>query len=121
MDFYRLASPLYWKLNPSFSGDRILSYGGYIRFTTITENAVYLYPDFHKFPIVRLQGNGLELFYYPPLPPASDRHEVRFHESLWKNSKTNGIVSREMLMIVLQNVKNIYVKASNFANFEKLM
>lgn len=123
MELYYLDTPLYWKLNPSFNGDRILSYGGYLRFSTVTVNPGHSYPQFNKYPLVILQGNDLELFYYPIVPNLNNNHhEIRLHESLWKNANSiYGSVTRQLLMIVLQNVKNIYIKGSDFTQFDKLM
>lgn len=73
-----------------------------------------------------MQGNTIELHYYPIVPNNFDtnrnRHEVRLHESWWKNAyPIYGPVTRELLMIVLQNVQNIYIKASEYSFFEKAM
>lgn len=125
MELYHLGAPLYWKLNPSFNGDRILSYGGYLRFTTITINPIpsSSFSLSNKYPSVVLKGNNLELHYYNLVQNLNDRHEVRLHESLWKNAANSiyGIVTRKLLMIVLQNVEDIYVKASDYGRFDQLM
>lgn len=150
MELYNLRGPLYWKLNPSFNGDRILSYGGYLRYTTLTINPV---PSTsfnqlllssssspsssssslnNRYPSVILRGNNLELHHYDLIINDNlnnDRHEVRLHESLWRNAVNtntnvpggNGVVTRKLLMIVLQNVESIYVKATDYGRFDRLM
>lgn len=123
---YRFDSPLYWKLHPVFNGDRILSYGGYLSFVSHTQNSRQRLPQdiINHYPLVQLRGHGkITLEYYPPLPSTSNRHEIRFHESLWKRiyPKDTHLSPRELFMITLQNVQNIFIKATDSSDFESLM
>ncbi|KAF5307738.1 hypothetical protein FQR65_LT06609 [Abscondita terminalis] len=118
-------SPLYWRLEPIFSGDRVLSYGGYLRFVCRTMDPKQRLPQevLNHFPLVQLRGHGrIVLEYYPPLPLKGNRYEIRLHESLWKRiyPKETHLTPRELFMVALQNIQNIFVKATDYSNFEAL-
>ncbi|XP_072763928.1 laminin subunit alpha-1 isoform X2 [Anoplolepis gracilipes] len=112
--------PLYWRLPDSFLGDKVVSYGGFLRFKTLTEGGIALRSNL-RYPIVQLQGNNkIVLEYYQHLPVNDNRYEVRFHESLWQlQNRPNYKVSRELLMVALQNLQYILVKASDKGEFTK--
>ncbi|XP_029679159.1 laminin subunit alpha-1-like [Formica exsecta] len=112
--------PLYWRLPDSFLGDKVVSYGGFLRFKTLTENGIPLRSNL-RYPIVQLQGNNkIVLEYYLHLPVNDNRYEVRFHESLWQlQNRPDYKVSRELLMVALQNLQYILVKASDNGEFTK--
>lgn len=103
----------------------MLSYGGYLRFTTDTQNPRKQLPQdvLNRYPLVQLRGHGrIILEYYQLLPSASGRFEVRLHESLWKRTypKDTNLSPRELLMIALQNVQSFYVRATDSAVFDGL-
>ncbi|CAL7932952.1 unnamed protein product [Xylocopa violacea] len=112
--------PLYWMLPEYFLGDKVVSYGGFLRFTTLTEGGIPLRSTF-QYPIVQLQGNNkIVLEYYLPAPANDNHYEVRFHESLWQlQNRPDYKVTREVLMVALQNLQHILVKASDNAEFTK--
>ncbi|KMQ97151.1 laminin subunit alpha-1 [Lasius niger] len=112
--------PLYWRLPDSFLGDKVVSYGGFLRFKTLTEGGIPLRSNL-RYPIVQLQGNNkIVLEYYLHLPVNDNLYEVRFHESLWQlQNRPDYKVSREVLMVALQNLQYILVKASDNAEFTK--
>ncbi|KZC04266.1 Laminin subunit alpha-1 [Dufourea novaeangliae] len=110
--------PLYWMLSEPFLGDKVVSYGGFLRFTTLTEGGIPLRSTL-QYPAVQLQGNNrIVLEYYLPVPVTNNRYEIRFHESLWQlQNRPDYKVTREVLMVALQNVQYILVKASDNAEF----
>ncbi|XP_076751939.1 wing blister [Xylocopa sonorina] len=112
--------PLYWMLPKYFLGDKVVSYGGFLRFATLTEGGIPLRSTF-QYPIVQLQGNNkIVLEYYLPAPANDNHYEVRFHESLWQlQNRPDYKVTREVLMVALQNLQHILVKASDNAEFTK--
>ncbi|XP_077268130.1 wing blister isoform X1 [Temnothorax americanus] len=112
--------PLYWRLPDSFLGDKVVSYGGFLRFKTSTEGGIPLRSNL-RYPVVQLQGNNkIVLEYYLHLPVNDNHYEVRFHESLWQlQNRPDYKVSREVLMVALQNLQYILVKASDNAEFTK--
>lgn len=104
-------SPLYWRLPSSFSGDLILSYGGYLRFETETFGSQYVTPDFsNHYPAVQIQGKETSLESYN-----MNHNEIKLHELYWKDR--NKPVTREQFMIVLQNVTKILIRASESVYF----
>ncbi|XP_053979211.1 laminin subunit alpha-1-like isoform X1 [Hylaeus volcanicus] len=111
--------PLYWMLPEPFLGDKVVSYGGFLRFKTWTEGGIPLRSTM-QYPVVQLQGNKIVLEYYLPLPMTNNRYDIRFHESLWQlQNRPDYKVTREVLMVALQNVQHILVKASDNAEFTK--
>ena len=72
-------TPLYWSLPATFLGDKILSYNGYLRFTTTSNGRQAFASDAAVvYPLVQLQGNyRVILEHYPLKLSASGRYEVR--------------------------------------------
>lgn len=67
-----------------------------------------------KRPLVVLIGYGIPLMYMSDVMWAADREHsftAKLHESYWK-TQSNGPVSRDTLMIILQNVTDILVRGS---------
>ncbi|XP_074102845.1 wing blister [Cotesia typhae] len=112
--------PLYWQLPQSFLGDKIVSYGGYLKLKLFTESGVPLRSSL-RYPLVQIQGNNkIVLEYYQQLTLADDYYKIRLHESLWQlQNRPDYKVSREVLMVALQNVQSILVKASDNSDFEE--
>ncbi|XP_066580920.1 laminin subunit alpha-1 [Prorops nasuta] len=112
--------PLYWSLPDSFLGDKVVSYGGFLRFKTSTEGGIPIMSNL-IYPAVQLQGNNkIILEYYPLLPIVDNYYEVRLHESLWQlHGRPDYRVSREVFMVALQNVQYILLKASDSAEFAR--
>lgn len=75
-----------------------------------------------SYPLVQLQGNGkIVLEYFPLFPSATGRYEVRFHESLWREkAHPDRKVTRETMMVALQNVQHILIRASDAVDFTKI-
>ncbi|XP_065226738.1 laminin subunit alpha lam-3-like [Planococcus citri] len=120
---YLFDAPLYWQLPESFLGDRILSYGGFIQFTTEIYGGSTLLPSsvIASYPLIQIQGNDkFILEYFPPLITSESRHKVRLHESLWKlKNNPTGHVSRDVFMITLQNLQHILIRATKSVDFTK--
>nr|XP_040569600.1 laminin subunit alpha-1-like isoform X1 [Lepeophtheirus salmonis] len=105
--------PLYWDLTTQFLGDKLTSYNGYIRFT-IHSDGELSFKSAPLFPLVQIQGvNGIVIEHYQRKISSSGRYEVRLLEKEWKLRKSRTSVNRETLMIVLQNVKKILVRATD--------
>ncbi|XP_046413773.1 laminin subunit alpha-1-like [Neodiprion fabricii] len=114
--------PLYWELPESFLGDKVISYGGYIQFVTDVEGGEPL-ATYLRYPVVLLQGNSrIVLEHYANSPIESNRYKIRMHESHWHLKNQPDIpVSREILMIALQKVQKILIKASDYSEFTKVV
>ncbi|XP_072936563.1 laminin subunit alpha-1-like [Epargyreus clarus] len=106
--------PVYVELGELFLGDRLLSYGGALRFKVEEEGGEPLPPDLlDRFPLVRLYGpNGIVLDYFERVPAVNGTHVVFLHESLWEVRGRGAIASRGLLMHVLQALERIQVRVS---------
>ncbi|OZC06693.1 hypothetical protein X798_06324 [Onchocerca flexuosa] len=114
-------TPLYWPLPPSFLGDRTASYNGFIRFTIKNDDnyrgITNLAPDpqhFRFFPQVVLVGNHRIILEHTPNEVNElGRYRIRLHESQWRSRLSPDVpVTRKQLMIALQNLQGIYVRAT---------
>lgn len=69
---------LFKMLDDIFTYFKVVSYGGFLRFKTLTENGIPLRSNL-RYPIVQLQGNNkIVLEYYLHLPVNDNRYEVRY-------------------------------------------
>ncbi|KAK6631889.1 hypothetical protein RUM44_006919 [Polyplax serrata] len=120
---FLIDTPVYWKLPRQFLGDKVLSYGGYLKFLVETEGGNTQFPQtiLATYPLVQLQGNGkIVLQHFPLLPNKFGKYEVRLHESLWQDKyQPDRKVSRETFMVALQNIQHILIRASESADFNK--
>jgi len=120
-------TPLYWSLSEKFLGDRAFSYNGYLRFMTSSDgqseagrgmNNMYggggglQFTD--VFPLVQLVGNyRIIIEHYPRRLSTSGRYEVRLTEDQWVMHDNRLPVTRDMMMVALQNVQQILVRATD--------
>ncbi|XP_043232783.1 laminin subunit alpha-1-like [Amphibalanus amphitrite] len=125
-----LDTPVYWELPPQFLGDKVRSYNGELRFRLRTEGGVRPFPAavLASYPLVQLQGHSrLVLEYFPEddRPGPDGLHTVRFyeslfHESLWRRKGDGSApVSRETLMVALQNTTLVLVRATDAIDTRK--
>lgn len=116
---------MYWRLPKQFLGDKVLSYGGYLRFVTETIGGnKALLPN--RYPLVQLKGNDKIIleYYEPPFKTGAhkNRYEIRIDENLWKwKDHPNTPVSRDLLMVTLQKVQHVLIRANNLLDFNKVM
>ncbi|XP_034944517.1 laminin subunit alpha-1-like isoform X2 [Chelonus insularis] len=112
--------PLYWKLPESFLGDKVASYGGFLRFKTSTTGGIPLRSSL-RYPLIQIQGNDkIILEHYQQIPVEDNHFKIRLHESSWKiRNRPDYKVSREILMVALQNIQHILLRASEHSNFEE--
>ncbi|CAG5048108.1 unnamed protein product [Parnassius apollo] len=117
--------PVYVELGELFLGDRVMSYGGALRFSVEEEGGEELSADsLDKFPLVRLYGRNLVLDYYERVPAVNGSHAVWLHESLWRvrgqgqghgHDYGQGTASRAALMLVLQRLTRVLLRVSTRA------
>ena len=102
-----------------FLGDKVLSYNGYLRFG-VQSNGDQMFSrdvlDHH--PLVFLQGNhNIKLMYRPRKLSGSGRYEVHFQEDNWINyNAPSEPVSRMMMMIGLQDLQHLLIRATEAAD-----
>ena len=110
------SAPLYWSLPISFLGDKVTSYNGFLRFATSC-NGDGRDSSILESPLVQLQAANerIVLEHYTDKVSTSGRYEVRLHESAWVEKGTRRPVSREILMVALQRLERILVRATDFS------
>ena len=102
-----------------FLGDKVLSYNGYLRFGVQSNGDKMFSRDvLDQHPLVFLQGNhNIKLMYRPRKLSGSGRYEVHFHEDNWINfNAPSEPVSRMMLMIGLQDLQHLLIRATEAAD-----
>ncbi|XP_023812627.1 basement membrane-specific heparan sulfate proteoglycan core protein isoform X8 [Oryzias latipes] len=108
---------LYWQLPEKFTGDKVVSYGGKLKYTIsyVAESTKSLQDD----PDVQIIGNDITLVARQPwrqFPGRQTKHfEVVFREEHWR--RPDGILAtREHLMMVLADLDDILIRASYSAD-----
>ncbi|KAM8927903.1 basement membrane-specific heparan sulfate proteoglycan core protein [Pelodytes ibericus] len=101
----------YWQLPKAFTGDKVASYGGKLRYT-LSYNA-----GIRGTPLVdadvQIMGNDITLVSYQPElhPRESKTFEIIFRESQWKRPDGQQ-TTREHLMMALADLDEILIRAS---------
>ncbi|KAK8738877.1 hypothetical protein OTU49_003716 [Cherax quadricarinatus] len=111
-------APLYWQLPREFMRDKVRSYNGYLRFKVHSEGDKN-FPEhiLQSYPLVSLQGNWkLVLEYYSPAISPDGQYEVKLREDYWRLKNKPQKVTREMMMIALQNIQHILIRATDAAD-----
>ncbi|XP_035378190.1 laminin subunit alpha-5 isoform X2 [Electrophorus electricus] len=108
---------LYWHAPRAYLGDKVLSYGGYLRYQLHTQtmrgDSLSL-PSEAPRPDVILKGNQMTLVYMERAYPSPDEpHEGALHlvEGSFRHAQTGNAVSREELMMVLVALESLQVRA----------
>lgn len=104
---------------------QVLSYNGYLRFTVTSSGGRTPLPPniLSSYPLVQIQGNNrIVLEYFSPQSSVTGQYQVRLHESNWKvkHSPSSGPVTREIVMLALQNVQHILIRASDSVDFDRV-
>ncbi|XP_060073482.1 basement membrane-specific heparan sulfate proteoglycan core protein-like [Ylistrum balloti] len=111
--FSRLPDTVYyWSLPQRFLGDKLVSYGGSLRF-------VVMYRPGQDStgtpgPLVEISGNDIVLVHRPetmPSPNKPESYSIKFYESSW--TRLDGQpATREFLMMVLADLDAILIRAT---------
>ncbi|XP_078543662.1 laminin subunit alpha-1 [Lissotriton helveticus] len=112
------AEPFYWKMPASVLGDKLMSYGGKLKYTAafhaLGESGVSNFE-----PQILMKGGHLSkhvIYMDIPAPESGVRSEVQvqMNENSWKyfNSVSESPVSRADFLSVLSNIEYILIKAS---------
>ncbi|XP_059831982.1 laminin subunit alpha-1 isoform X1 [Hypanus sabinus] len=115
---YLHREPYYWALPTQFTGDKLLAYGGKLRYAFAyyaQDSSVNLNPE----PQIILKGGyGSKVAIYRNISTHANgqlsRHDIDLTEHEWKyfNSSSDKHVSRTDFMSVLSNIEYLLVKAS---------
>ncbi|XP_075525225.1 wing blister isoform X1 [Dermacentor variabilis] len=113
---YVLDQPLYWSLPEQFLGDKVVAYNGKLKFT-VKSDAQDVFPDamLRQYPLVFLQGNHrILLGFHPHELSPTGTYYVPIHEDAWYQVDNPQVpVTRAMLMVALQNVQRILIRAND--------
>ncbi|XP_039404924.1 laminin subunit alpha-3 isoform X1 [Corvus cornix cornix] len=115
---------LYWKAPPSYLGEKLSSYGGFLSyqlksFGLPSEGMVLL----DKKPDIRLTGHQMEVVYMDPNNPLPDRQyygRVQLVEGNFRHAGSSTLVSREELMMILSALDGLHVRALYFTETQRL-
>uniref|UniRef100_A0ACB8FDQ0 Uncharacterized protein n=1 Tax=Sphaerodactylus townsendi TaxID=933632 RepID=A0ACB8FDQ0_9SAUR len=115
---------LYWVAPPSYLGEKLSSYGGYLSYQVKTfglpsEGMTLL----EKRPDVLLIGKQLKIIYVDPNNPSPGRQyygSVRLVERNFRHENTNKPVSREELMTILSRLDGLHIRGLHFTESQRL-
>ncbi|XP_009072322.1 PREDICTED: laminin subunit alpha-3, partial [Acanthisitta chloris] len=115
---------LYWKAPPSYLGEKLSSYGGFLSyqvksFGLPSEGMVLL----DKRPDIRLIGHQMEVVYMDPNNPLPDRQyygRVQLVEGNFRHASSNNPVSREELMVILSRLDGLHIRGLYFMETQRL-
>ncbi|XP_052775570.1 laminin subunit alpha-2-like [Mya arenaria] len=108
--------PVYWKV-PGLTGDMTLSYNGELFFTVEHTNHGDDFSDMEALvdkPLVVIVGYGFPIMFRSEVqwkPDEGMQFSVRLHEHYWRTSR-NAEVGRKLMMVILKNVTDIYIRAT---------
>ncbi|XP_063001421.1 basement membrane-specific heparan sulfate proteoglycan core protein [Elgaria multicarinata webbii] len=106
-----LAHDSFWTLPAQFLGNKVDSYGGYLRFKVRYGLGRGQSEPVQK-PNVVLVGNGQKLLYraqVPTQPSVVNQRQVHFSEENWEK-ESGAPVSREELLFALQNLEAVMIQ-----------
>ncbi|XP_073731136.1 laminin subunit alpha-5 [Misgurnus anguillicaudatus] len=111
-----VSQELHWLAPSAYLGDKVSSYGGYIRYRlhTQTMRGDAFLPAETSRPDVILKGNQMTLVYMErEYPSPEDPHEGIVHlvEESFRHAQTGNSVSREELMMVLVALESLQIRA----------
>uniref|UniRef100_A0A663MDS5 Laminin subunit alpha 3 n=1 Tax=Athene cunicularia TaxID=194338 RepID=A0A663MDS5_ATHCN len=115
---------LYWKAPPSYLGEKLSSYGGFLSyqvksFGLPSEGMVLL----DKRPDIQLTGQQMKVVYMDPNNPLPDRQyygRVQLVEGNFRHAGSNNLVSREELMIILSRLDGLHIRGLYFTETQRL-
>ncbi|XP_072210311.1 basement membrane-specific heparan sulfate proteoglycan core protein isoform X3 [Excalfactoria chinensis] len=113
-DFHTLPRDVYfWVLPSSFTGDKVTSYGGELKYTVTHRAPAGAHLLQHQ-PDVLLQGNGISLKYFSNASPVLDVSTtvtVPFREHAWRRADGRD-ATREHLLMALADIDVLMIRAS---------
>ncbi|KAM9386689.1 laminin subunit alpha-3 [Phaethornis superciliosus] len=115
---------LYWKAPPSYLGEKLSSYGGFLSyqvksFGLPSEGMVLL----DKRPDIQLMGQQMKVVHMDHNNPLPDRQyygRVQLVEGNFRHASSNNLVSREELMIILSRLDGLQIRGLYFTETQRL-
>ncbi|KAM7379372.1 hypothetical protein PAMP_004930 [Pampus punctatissimus] len=115
---------LYWVAPPSYLGDSVSSYGGFLTYQSksfgIPSEGMTL---MDRRPDVLLTGQEMTLIHMAPqvqFPDKVYQGRVQLVEGNWRHAGTNRPVSREDMMMVLARLVDLRIRALYFTQTQRL-
>ncbi|XP_033097920.1 basement membrane-specific heparan sulfate proteoglycan core protein-like [Anneissia japonica] len=102
----------YWNLPEDFTGNKLTSYGGNLRYSIAYRAAPSGSPTLE--PDVIIVGNGLRLYHYSNVTLTPDQKQsvsVPFFENAWKRPDGDP-VPREIFMMAITKLNSLLIRAS---------
>ncbi|XP_057175223.1 basement membrane-specific heparan sulfate proteoglycan core protein isoform X6 [Triplophysa rosa] len=101
----------YWSLPRQFLGNKVDSYGGYLKYK-VSYSLQRGGSEPKEKPDVVLSGNGHRFIYLrgdPTYPDIINHREIKFTEENWHHT-SGGAVTRDDLMMLLANLESIQIR-----------
>ncbi|XP_043921292.1 laminin subunit alpha-3 isoform X3 [Protopterus annectens] len=114
---------LLWVAPPSYLGNKLSSYGGYLRYHIKSFGLPAEMILLEKRSDVQLTGMQMSIVYVDQNNPSPDRiyvGQVKLLEDNFKHASTNSPVSRDELMLVLSKLDGLYIRALYFTETQRL-
>ncbi|KTG35339.1 hypothetical protein cypCar_00020114, partial [Cyprinus carpio] len=109
-----VSQDLHWHAPHAYLGDKVSSYGGYLRYRLHTQTMrgdAFLIVETTR-PDVILKGNQMTLVYMErEYSSPEDPHEGIVHLESFRHAQTGNSVSREELMMVLVALESLQIRA----------
>ncbi|NWI21159.1 LAMA5 protein, partial [Crypturellus soui] len=106
---------LYWAAPSSYLGDRVSSYGGYLRYELHSDpRRGDVFIPLESRPDVILKGNQMSIMFLEgayPSPGDVHQGQLQLVEGNFRHTETHNPVSREELMMVLANLEQLQIRA----------
>ncbi|XP_012581235.1 PREDICTED: laminin subunit alpha-3 [Condylura cristata] len=112
-----------WVAPPSYLGDKVSSYGGYLTYQTKSFGLPGDMVLLEKEPDVQLTGQHLSIIYKDPNSPRPDRlyhGRVQLVEGNFRHASSGAPVSREELMTVLSRLEGMRLRGLYFTETQRL-
>ncbi|KAH9488652.1 Basement membrane-specific heparan sulfate proteoglycan core protein, partial [Bulinus truncatus] len=106
---------LYFNLPPKFRGDKVSSYGGFLRFSLQYTASSSLGRDYTDLDVVLIGKQNQKLYYIfrPSLRARqSNRYDIPLVESSFLDSQDSQVPSRETFLTVLADLSAILIRAT---------
>lgn len=119
--------PMYFQLPAQYAGDRLDSYGGWLQYSIWADGMDADLPAdvLERYPLVQLHSHStLVLDYYGPQTHQTDANVtfvVGINETFWRYRFSDQNVTRAIMLTALQNVRNIFVRATAWSNVAQVV
>ncbi|XP_023215489.1 laminin subunit alpha-1-like [Centruroides sculpturatus] len=116
-----IKQPLYWMLPQEYLGDKILAYNGNLQFRVTSDSNQTTDMFLQAYPLILIQGNHhLVLIHTHFLPSINGLYTIPLNEKEWQHLRNPQLpVTRATLMVTLQNLQYILIRATDSANIKE--